>query len=81
MAKQDCTEFRSEAFSNWLSELFAVTGAMEYVLNLLPSEHTALSNALALFQRRMAVLLIQGYEHWDGSDMTIPIRRLATMED
>ena len=81
MAKQDCTEFRCEEFGNWLSELFAVTEAMEYVLELISDEHTVLSNTLTLFQQRMAVLLIQGYERWDGSDFTIPIRRLAATED
>jgi len=80
MANQDCTEFCSTEFTNWLSELFAVTEAMEYVLALISDEHTVLSNTLTLFQQRMAVLLIQGYERWDGSDFSIPIRRLAAEE-
>jgi len=81
MATQDCTEFSREQFGNWLSELFAETEALEYVLGLISDEHRVLSNALALYQHRMAELLIRGHERWDGRTLTIPIRRLIAEED
>ncbi len=77
MATKDCTEISTEEFDNWLSELFAVTEAMEYVLDLIPDEHAVLSNVLALFQRRMSELLIEGHDHWNNNSMTLPIRRLT----
>jgi len=77
MAKQDCTEICAEEFDDWLSELFIVTEAMEYVLDLLPAEHTVLSNALSMFQIRLSELVIEGHDHWSGNNIAFPMQRLT----
>lgn len=77
MAKQDCTEICADEFDDWLSELFIVTEAMEYVLNLLSAEHTVLSNTLSMFQLRLSELVIEGHDHWSGTGIAFPMQRLA----
>lgn len=75
MAKKRATKIDMQAFDNWLSELFIATEAMEYVLDLMPNEHVVLSNTLAMFQSRLADLLIEGHDRWIGSGIAFPMQR------
>ena len=79
MAKKHFTEIDTEEFDHWLSELFIVTESMGYVLNLMPDEHTVLSNTLAMFQSRLSDLLIEGHEYWIGTDIAFPIQKLTAV--